>query len=127
LHHGRNLSGNDFRKKSPTESYPRISFFPRYRIELEHKVMISPTVTFSSLKETMAITPLKIPRECSGVTSSYVRKYYFAPPSDSDISAKIPVPSSHHQLPPHIQFVRKIMPYEDLTLFSLGWVRPHPS
>jgi hypothetical protein len=37
--------------------------------------------------------------------------------SDCDISVNIPAPASHHQLPPHIQFVRKIMTYEDVTLF----------
>jgi hypothetical protein len=43
--------------------------------------------------------------------------------SDCDISVNIPAPASHHQLPPHIQFVRKIMTYEDVTLFSSFWVK----
>jgi hypothetical protein len=50
------------RGRSPTESYPKICFFPAYKIEMEHTAVINLTVRFSSLKETIATTPLKIPR-----------------------------------------------------------------
>ena len=33
------------------------------------------------------------------------------------------VPASHHQLPPYIQFAKKILTYEDVTLLILAATR----